>query len=143
VLHLLEAKGERRHTMSNTPSKAEIEALVKRHGATSYRNRADTQYPAYGFTEDGLNGLIDEVLAKWGTPQPVVREPQCWCLTCRPMRVDDPESIRMALCPTCGNKRCPKANDHRNQCSNSNEPGQKGSAYEGCGITQQGGSNAE
>ena len=53
--------------MSNTPSKAEIEALVKRHGATSYRNRADTQHPAYGFTEDGLNGLIDEVLAKWGT----------------------------------------------------------------------------
>ena len=61
--------------MSNTPSKAEIEALVKRHGATSYRNRADTQHPAYGLTEDGLNGLIDEVLAKWGTPQPVVREP--------------------------------------------------------------------
>ena len=56
--------------MSNTPSKSEIEALVKRHGATSYRNRADTQHPAYGFTEDGLNGLIDEVLAKWGTPQP-------------------------------------------------------------------------
>lgn len=125
--------------MSNTPSKAEIEVLVKRHGATSYRNRADTQHPAYGFTEDGLNGLIDEVLAKWGSPQPVVREPQCWCLTCRPMRVDDPESIRMALCPTCGNKRCPKANNHRNQCSNSNEPGQKGSAYEGCGITQKGG----
>ena len=61
--------------MSNTPSKAEIEVLVKRHGATSYRNRADTQNPAYGFTENGLNGLIDEVLAKWGTPQPVVREP--------------------------------------------------------------------
>ena len=56
--------------MSNSPSKAEIEALAKRHGATSYRNRADTQHPAYGFTEDGLNGLIDEVLAKWGTPQP-------------------------------------------------------------------------
>ena len=56
--------------MSNTPSKAEIEVLVKRHGATSYRNRADTQHPAYGFTEDGLNGLIDEVLAKWGSPQP-------------------------------------------------------------------------
>lgn len=62
--------------MSNTPSDAEIEKLVKRHGATSYRNRADTQHPAYGFTEDGLNGLIDEVLAKWGTPQPVAREPE-------------------------------------------------------------------
>ena len=48
----------------------ELEALAKRHGATSYRNRVDTQHPAYGFTEDGLNGLIDEVLAKWGKPQP-------------------------------------------------------------------------
>ena len=117
--------------MSNTPSKAEIEALVKRHGATSYRNRADTQHPAYGFTEDGLNGLIDEVLAKWGTPATVGAEPQCWCLTCRPMRFEDPYSIRMALCPTCGNKRCPKANDHRNTCTGSNEPGQPGSAYFG------------
>ena len=61
--------------MSNTPSKAEIESLVKRHGATSYRNRADTQHPAYGFTEDGLNGLIDEVLAKWPAPQQEAQEP--------------------------------------------------------------------
>ncbi len=47
--------------MSNTPSKAEIEALVKRHGATSYRNRADTRHPAYGFTPEGLETLIAEV----------------------------------------------------------------------------------
>lgn len=57
--------------------------------------------------------------------------PQCWCLTCRPMRLEDPYSMRMALCPTCGNKRCPKANDHRNECTGSNEPGQPGSAYSG------------
>lgn len=38
-------------------------------------------------------------------------------------------SVKMILCPTCGNKRCPKANDHRNECSGSNEPGQPGSAY--------------
>lgn len=36
---------------------------------------------------------------------------------------------RMILCPTCGNKRCPKANDHRHTCTHSNEPGQPGSAY--------------
>ena len=92
-------------------------------------------------TEATCEGYEPSAIEVWNrrTPQPVVREPQCWCLTCRPMRVDDPESIRMALCPTCGNKRCPKANNHRNQCSNSNEPGQKGSAYEGCGITQKGG----
>jgi len=67
----------------------------------------------------------------YAAPQPVAREPQCWCLTCRPMRFEDPYSIRMALCPTCGNKRCPKANDHRNTCTGSNEPGQPGSAYVG------------
>lgn len=37
---------------------------------------------------------------------------------------------RMILCPTCGNKRCPKATDHRLECTNSNESGQKGSIYE-------------
>lgn len=36
---------------------------------------------------------------------------------------------RMFLCPTCGNKRCPKATDHDNACSGSNAPGQPGSVY--------------
>jgi hypothetical protein len=35
----------------------------------------------------------------------------------------------MVLCPTCGNKRCPKATDHRLDCTNSNEPEQYGSIY--------------
>ena len=42
----------------------------------------------------------------------------------------DPRMMRMFLCGTCGNKRCPRAVDHRNDCSGSNEPGQKGSDYE-------------
>ncbi len=37
---------------------------------------------------------------------------------------------QMILCPKCGNKRCPHANDHRNTCTGSNDPGQVGSAYE-------------
>lgn len=36
----------------------------------------------------------------------------------------------MIVCQICGNKRCPHATDHNNACTNSNEPGQKGSAYE-------------
>lgn len=36
---------------------------------------------------------------------------------------------RMQLCPECGNKRCPKATDHRIACTGSNEPGQHGSRY--------------
>ncbi|HEP0662175.1 TPA: DUF551 domain-containing protein [Klebsiella pneumoniae] len=37
--------------------------------------------------------------------------------------------MRFVVCPDCGNKRCPRANDHRNACTGSNEPGQEGSAY--------------
>ena len=33
------------------------------------------------------------------------------------------------VCPNCGNKRCPKATLHSNECSGSNEPGQTGSVY--------------
>ena len=36
---------------------------------------------------------------------------------------------RMILCPDCGNKRCPKASNHRHQCTESNEPNQHGSIY--------------
>lgn len=52
--------------------------------------------------------------------------PGCWCRTCRPVKVAD---MRFVVCPECGNKRCPHANDHRNACTGSNEPGQEGSAY--------------
>ena len=37
---------------------------------------------------------------------------------------------RFIVCNNCGNKRCPKATDHDLACTNSNEPGQKGSVYE-------------
>ncbi len=38
-----------------------MEALAKRHGALSYRNRADTQNPAFGFSVAGLASLLAEV----------------------------------------------------------------------------------
>lgn len=52
--------------------------------------------------------------------------PGCWCRTCRPVVLND---MRFVVCPDCGNKRCPRANDHRNACTGSNEPGREGSAY--------------
>lgn len=52
--------------------------------------------------------------------------PDCWCCTCRPVVLN---GMRFVVCPDCGNKRCPRANDHRNACTGSNEPGQEGSAY--------------
>lgn len=55
----------------------------------------------------------------------------CWCLTCWPMdMIGDPSSVRMALCPDCGNKRCPRANCCENACTGSNEIGQPGSSWE-------------
>lgn len=54
------------------------------------------------------------------------------CRKCAEGKVIDgwPETMtRMFLCPTCGNKRCPKATDHELGCTNSNEPGQPGSYY--------------
>ncbi|MDH1816262.1 hypothetical protein, partial [Comamonas aquatica] len=36
-------------------------ALAEKHGATSYRNRADTSNPAFGFTLGQLEALISEV----------------------------------------------------------------------------------
>lgn len=56
----------------------------------------------------------------------------CWCWQCnQDRRVNGiPYSMtRMILCPDCGNKRCPRATDHREACSGSNDAGQAGSRY--------------
>ena len=73
-----------------------------------------------------LNSLqsVDSVADRW---IPVSEQkPDCWCLTCRPLTLND---MRFVVCPDCGNKRCPRANDHRDACAGSNEPGQEGSVY--------------
>lgn len=38
-------------------------------------------------------------------------------------------ATKMILCPKCGNKRCPRASNHRLECTGSNAPGQPGSVY--------------
>ena len=56
--------------MSNTPSKAEIEALAAEH------LKAFAQFTGAGDVwVEGEVAFARAVLAKWGTPQPVVREP--------------------------------------------------------------------
>ena len=52
--------------------------------------------------------------------------PKCYCYNCSD---NNTRMTRMILCPECGNKRCPRATDHTNACTNSNEPGQEGSRY--------------
>ncbi len=65
---------------------------------------------------------------------------QCNCRQClRDRKEENPlgsgwptEMTRMILCQICGNKRCPHATDHRNECTGSNVPGQDGSTYAEC-----------
>lgn len=75
-----------------------------------------------GAVHDTHEGIIDCSL-------PVA---DCWCHKCHEGEIVDGvpyASTRMIVCPDCGNKRCPHANDHRNQCTHSNAAGQPGSAY--------------
>ena len=60
----------------------------------------------------------------------------CWCYECLKDVPAFPgakhfmaSASRMILCPTCGNKRCPHATDHRLACTDSNDPNQLGSKY--------------
>ena len=62
-------------------------------------------------------------------PVAKLNSPACWCETCDTTANSGLRS-RMSLCPDCGNKRCPKATNHVNACTNSNAPGQPGSSWE-------------
>ena len=56
--------------MTNTPSKSEIEALAAEH------LKAFSQFPMGGQVWfEGEVEFVRAALAKWGTPQPVAREP--------------------------------------------------------------------
>ncbi|MGV4207664.1 hypothetical protein [Citrobacter freundii] len=79
-----------------------------------------------GWVKDAMRESYDACRAAMlqAGNSPVAQD--CWCRTCRPVTMSD---MRFVVCPECGNKRCPHANDHRNACTGSNEPGQVGSAY--------------
>jgi len=84
--------------------------------------RAHLATKGYLAPERPLDELIAEELAGSMWPKGESKtEPCCWKCT--------PDWQGMMLCPACGNKRCPAANDCANACTGSNEPGQPGSAY--------------
>jgi hypothetical protein len=70
---------------------------------------------------------ISEIEAEQERAFNSLREGKCGCHRCIMGR--DEFAIHMVLCPTCGNKRCPKASFHELACTGSNEPGQPGSIY--------------
>ena len=76
---------------------------------------ASMKWDFWPIRPSNFQGLYDAMLA-------AAPKPEC----CRPVAMTD---MRFVVCPDCGNKRCPRANDHRNACTGSNELGQEGSAY--------------
>ena len=42
------------------------------------------------------------------------RDPGCWCARCD--MEHNVTRTRMSVCNQCGDKRCPRAEDHRNEC---------------------------
>ena len=87
-------------------------------------------------------GKIEQIRAKQAskpnsyTPLPIQFDdptppedavPGCGCEHCLPLSM---KHMRMIVCALCGNKRCPHATHHANACTESNEPGQKGSSWE-------------
>lgn len=58
----------------------------------------------------------------------------CGCHRCMSLKYDENTGWPLTMstfivCPTCGNKRCPRATDHTLACTDSNDPGQPGSRY--------------
>ena len=45
-------------------TKNELMEMAEKHGATSYRNRADTKNPAFGFSLDQLSALYNTILER-------------------------------------------------------------------------------
>ena len=118
---------------------AEAEKMAEIHGSSFvvFRNGespqcADPTKVIISFTDEGLgHGAEAHFREIVNSSTNNCREntetsTKCWCRTCRPITLTD---MRFVVCPQCGNKRCPHANDHRNACTGSNEPGQEGSAY--------------
>lgn len=79
-----------------------------------------------GWVKDAMRESYDACRAAMLQAGNSPATPDCSCRTCRPVTFTD---SRFVVCHECGNKRCPHANDHRNACTGSNEPGQEGSAY--------------
>ena len=112
----------------------------KANAALMILDRIETVDPVDDDRIDGIKRIVSELVAATqpqNAPQNIPeiipgwipvseQKPDCWCRTCRPVVLND---MRFVVCPDCGNKRRPRANDHRNACTGSNEPGQGGSAY--------------
>lgn len=87
---------------------------------------------AWTSSQEGYTAEQMQEYARAAIAQAFKANEPCWCHECNKGRTVNGipySATTMILCPDCGNKRCPKANDHSNKCTGSNEAGQPGSAY--------------
>lgn len=108
-----------------------IETLQKRDGRPSSELAIEYAGGLFDRTFERLCDLEKTVRSRLKIERAVespTNEEGCGCYTC--WRERNPSAFRrMILCPTCGNKRCPRATNHAFSCTGSNEPGQPGSNY--------------
>ncbi|HHJ4376157.1 TPA: hypothetical protein ACQJWS_000820 [Citrobacter freundii] len=114
-----------RHLIGELADKPDILAYDS-DAHSGYVEPVTTAYKLRDAVEIIRNSGIEIDAEKIFAERDVLNTPDCWCRTCRPVTVTD---MRFVVCPDCGNKRCPHANDHRNACTGSNEPGQEGGEY--------------
>lgn len=112
-------------TKTNTTTKAKSGVDMRRSRSCPSCSRGFVTYEV-----TAADYAILQALRKW-RPSDGTGE-QCGCHKCIQER--DEVAIHMVVCPTCGNKRCPKASNHELACTNSNEPGQTGSVEPGDGA---------
>ena len=119
-----------------TPLQEAIEFDRKRKGIKQYTVGVTEEGKVYiqddDFMEDArlyINGDFFDLEQEINYANRIAKKlnvTKCDCRECKPPTLHE---SRMILCPTCGNKRCPKATNHIYECTNSNDPGQKGSIY--------------
>lgn len=121
---MLQGKAEQPHSTQHTGWTGNSDA----DAALVMLDRIDTLDSADDARIEDIKRIIRTLAERLAEPVSQSDElpAKCWCHTCRPVTMAD---MRFVVCPECGNKRCPHANDHRNVCTGSNEPGQEGSAY--------------
>lgn len=108
-------------TILDEEGEAEKEAILR------WRAWLETQYDALPDGVDCVETIDSAILASKAESV----KGDCACEACKPQATAfTPENMRMIVCAICGNKRCPHATNHKNPCSGSNEPGQKGSSWE-------------
>lgn len=102
-------------------------AVIYANGNAVYKNVA---HEALEIEERIYSEVYDAMLsAAPAAPQPAQpltdEQANCWCESCDLAKGDPCGRTRMSICPNCGDKRCPRAKHHDNECQQAHGIGVK------------------